>query len=214
MYKLWPCALLLAVAACSAPATPERDPAPAAAFGALEDRLMAAETVRIDYHVTSEGAFDSDIKGRLEITPGGAIELTGNGAFGGQPVELFVRTSNDGYEFGNGSKRKSAPLPPRLREALVIGLTRMGILHNLAVLTAAAPPDRADGGVREWVTVDSFARHGAAVTFDVSVAGQRAASANLEIDADGRPVIRRQTVTFPSGEMKVVERYSDVIIEP
>jgi len=43
------------------------------------------------------------------------------------------------------------PVPPEVREALVIGLTRMGILHNLARLVAGVPPDRASGGVRDWV---------------------------------------------------------------
>jgi hypothetical protein len=114
-----------------------------------------------------------------------------------------------------------------LKEALLLGLTRMGLLHNLARLTANAPPDHADVGVREWVTLSSFAsdrtdpvnapipetfRHG--ISFELTVAEQRAGSAVLEIDAHGRPVIRRQTVEFPAGRMRVVERYSSVTIEP
>jgi hypothetical protein len=52
------------------------------------------------------------------------------------------------------------------------------------------------------------------MSFEISVAGVPSGSASLEIDSQGRPVVRRQTVRFSSGEMRVVERYSTVAIEP
>ena len=48
--------------------------------------------------------------------------------------------------------------PPALNEAIVIGLTRMGHLHNIAVLTGGLPPDHSDGGAADWVRVANFAR--------------------------------------------------------
>jgi type IV secretory pathway protease TraF len=71
--------------------------------------------------------------------------------------------------------------------------------------------------VREWVTVDTFALDALdprAMSFEINVAGAPSGSASLEIDSQGRPVARRQTVRFSSGEMRVVERYSAVAIEP
>jgi hypothetical protein len=56
-------------------------------------------------------------------------------------------------EGGNAVRRFHADAPAGLTEALVLGFTRMGILHNLARLTRGAAPDHADGGVREWVEV-------------------------------------------------------------
>jgi len=224
MHTLWPCALLMLLTACSTAVTRDQDLAledPAAAFGALENRLLAAGTVRFDFHVTAEGVIEADLRGRLDIAPDSGIALTASGAFGGKDVELLLLTDGDRYEYGSGTNRTTAANPPHLKEALIIGLTRMGILHNLALLTTAAPPDGADGGVREWVTADSFAGSAfedagspAVIAFEISVAGQRAGSAALALDADGRPVVRHQTVRFPSGEMRVVERYSDVVIAP
>lgn len=79
----------------------------------------------------------------------------------------------------------------------------MGILNNLARLTGAREPDHADGGVREWVVVDSLPGRGdGALTFDIVVAGQPAGSAALAVDEAGRPTVRHQTVRFPGGEMQ------------
>jgi hypothetical protein len=52
------------------------------------------------------------------------------------------------------------------------------------------------------------------VTFALTVDGEPSGTATLEIDRNGYPAVRRQTVEFPTGEMKVVERYTDVLIEP
>ena len=220
MRKLWLCGFILLVPGCGPAETSEQDSdrnGPGAEFSVLEDRLLKAGTVRFNFHVTAEGVVEADLRGALDITQGGGIQLTGSGHFGRQPVDLLLRSDEEQYEFGNGANRTTAPRPAHLKEALLIGLTRMGILHNLARLTSATSPDHADGGVREWVVVGSFAvdaADSAATSFEMTVAGERAGSASLEIDSLGRPVARRQTVQFPSGEMRVVERYSAVTIEP
>ena len=43
--------------------------------------------------------------------------------------------------------------------------------------------------------------------------GQDVGEATLILDADGLPVERRQTVDFPEGQMRVVERYTNVRID-
>ena len=220
MHKLWCCGVILFCIGCQPSPVPHRDPAqsdPANAFRALEDRLLQAETIQMDFHVTAEGAVEADLRGELKISSTNGVRLTGAGQFAGQMVDLVLQTEGEEYMFGNRADGTVAPVPDHLTEALVIGLTRMGILHNLARLTGAAPPDHADGGVRECVEVNSVTvvpdRSGS-TSFDLTVSGEPSGSALLEIDSSGRPVVRRQTVRFAAGEMRVVERYSSVTINP
>ena len=204
---------LMAVAVSCATPAPE---APDIAFNALEGRLLDAQVVRFAFRVTAEGAVSADIGGTLELGTGDAILLEGNGVFAGDSVDLLLKSDGGQVEFGNGAGRKTAVPPPELREAVLIGLTRMGILHNLARLMANELPDHADGGVTDWVVADSFAvdpGRDAAVSFDLFVAGRPSGSATLEISPAGLPLERHQTVNFPSGVMRVVETYSDVTVE-
>ena len=205
--------LLLILLACGVKSPPAN---PASRFDELESRLLAADTVRFAYSVRADGAVEAELAGNVSIVEG-RIELSGAGHFAGQPVEVFVRGDEGHYEFGNRTTHERLPTPGKLREALLIGFTRMGILHNLARLSGAAPPDHADGGVRQWVTADSIGidpADSASISFRLRVAGQTSGYASLEIDEAGLPVIRRQTVLFPSGEMRVEERYSAVTISP
>jgi hypothetical protein len=181
---------------------------PASEFFSLEERLLAAESLRLEFRVTAEGALEAALQGVLDIGPAADVRLRASGMFDGQPVDLLLRSSAGQVEFGNGTSVTQAPVPASLKEALVIGVTRMGILHNLARLTGGAAPDHAEGGVRDWVTVGTFVLDAGALAFDLTVAGQPAGSATLEIDSNGRPILRRQTVEFPAGQMRVVERYS------
>lgn len=191
-------------------------------FSELEERLASARTLEISFHVTSEGVVESDLEGEIRFAAEESTELRADGNFAGQPVDLVLLSDGERYEFGNGAGTSEAATPPHLREALVIGFTRMGILHNLAMLTGNAPPDGADGGVKEWVMVDAFALEeggggggiSEVVSFSMTVSGTPVGTASLEIDADGLPLVRRQVVQFPEGEMRVVERYHTVSIIP
>jgi hypothetical protein len=93
----------------------------------------------------------------------------------------------------------------------------MGILHNLARLTAGAAPDRTDGTVRSWVEAvepvwyDGTPEVGAhGVSFGIRVAGQTSGRATLCLDAEGGPLGPDQVVEFPGGEMRVRERYVSI----
>jgi len=199
------------------PRSPPSPTDPASAFYTLEDRLLKADTVQFDFYVRAEGALEIDLQGMLDIGPADNIRLTATGEFAGRPVDLLLRSEGDEMEYGDKTNRANAARPAHLKEAIIIGLTRMGILHNLARLMEASAPDHAEGGVGEWVTVDSFAAAADdphTLSFDLTVAGQRSGSATLKIDAEGRPTVRHQTVQFPSGEMRVVEKYSAVEIVP
>lgn len=219
MKRGWCIAFLVAAAACGADESSEEqmaipDPDPEATFSGLEERLLAAESVQLNFHVVAEGAVEVELSGALHVSRGGTLELTGSGHFAGQPVELDARGADGIYEFGSAEGSPVELQPDVLREAVLIGFTRMGILHNLARLTGSAPPDHAEGGVREWVTVSSFADHpvvATGATFDLAVSGEPSGTASIALDV-GHPLERIQTVVFPSGEMRVVETYSQVLI--
>jgi hypothetical protein len=206
---------LLVVGVTSQPATAQDSPAPAPAsqdpaarFDELESRLLARTALCLGFHITSEGAVLSDLRGVFELGPGGVTRLGADGSFAGGTIQLHLRAAEGEYAYGNAATSTTAPVPPHLREALLIGMTRMGLLHNLAMLSGGAPPDRADGGVREWTTVSSVAEDADALTFDLTVSGEPAGVVRLQLDADGLPAQRWQTVMFPEGEMRVIERYT------
>ena len=107
---------------------------------------------------------------------------------------------------------------------LLVGFTRMGILHNVAVLTRGAGPDHADGSADDWVRVENFRDAGerevegaavSGVTFDLMVDGEPSGTGTLWLAvSDGLPVRRDQVVLFPEGEMRVVETYSEIRVIP
>ena len=195
---------------------------PEATWLALENRLLASRELALDFEVTAEGAIDVDLKGSMSMDSGGTVKLHALGVFAGEEVDLSLAAGSGSYEFGRAPNITSGPTPEHLKDAILIGLTRMGILHNLAMLSAGAPPDRADGGVENWVTVEGLSLlppgdpgMGAnSVGFSIMVDGAPAGTASLELDRDGLPVLRRQTVQFPGGEMTVLERYGSVKIHP
>lgn len=184
-------------------------------FDKLEKRLADARVLKMDFNITAEGAVSVEISGNLEMKEG-KITLRGSGVFAGRSVDLFLSSDGKNVEFGNGKERKTAACPADLQNAILTGLTRMGILHNLARLTGNLLPDHADGGAEEWVRVDSLKadpQNSSIVNFNISVAGTTSGSASLEISPSGYPVVRHQTVHFKAGDMRVVEKYSNVKIQ-
>jgi hypothetical protein len=185
-----------------------------AVFADLERRLLDADSLDFEFDITAEGAFAAALSGRLKAE-GALADLDARGTFGGTPVALSLTADGQQLSGGNAARTFSAARPADLKPALILGLTRMGLLHNLARLTAAVAPDRADGGVREWVDVreldfstDVDDAREIGLTFAIHVSGQKTAQATLVLDRiSGLPRLRTQQVSFPGGTMNVVERY-------
>ncbi|MBA2669321.1 MAG: hypothetical protein H0U67_02995 [Gemmatimonadetes bacterium] len=191
---------------------PHREPA--AIIEALEARLLS-DPVHLRYRVTASGAFAAELDGMLDLSAHES-QLSANGTFGDSPVSLHLAADSDSMRIESPQGAKSESTPHRLRESLAIGLVRMGVLHNLARLTGGSAPDRAGGGVREWVELreiradTTVAPHidWVGVRFDIHVSGTRTAEAVLWIHrTTGVPVRREQVVSFPGGSMSVVEEY-------
>jgi len=182
----------------------------------VESRLLE-EGLRggLSFEVSASGAFEARLAGTVRAETGGAVDLTAQGTFGGESVTLAL-SAQDGQMSGGSEGRPqfTAPTPPALHEALVIGLTRMGVLHNLARLASGTAPDHAEGGVADWVEAREVqwavgeAEVGVrGISFEIWVSGQPAGEAIVWLDAEGQLAGRTQTVRFPGGEMVVRERY-------
>jgi predicted esterase/predicted DNA-binding protein (MmcQ/YjbR family) len=186
----------------------------AAAFEAVEDRLMGTDGV-VEFRVTAGGAFTAALDGVLRVVGPDEARLVVDGQFGGAPVALTLLAGDGRMVGGNQDTTFRHGTSAELRESLILGFTRMGILHNLARLVAGRPPDHADGGVREWVQVadvawveDAAGSGARGLGFEVVVSGTPAARAEVVLDAAALPRARDVVVRFPGGEMTVREEYS------
>ena len=194
-----------------------------AIFHQLEATLVAADTVLFECSITAEGVVSSDLAGSLWLASGNRARIGVAGTFASEAVELTLLSDGTRLDGGSGAATFDIETPIGLREAILIGAMRMGLLHNLAMLTGGAPPDGADGSVREWVQVSGFATGDVAVIegaearpirFQLTVAGRPSGEAELWIDTkSGLPVRRNQTVRFDSGDMRVVETYLRVELD-
>ena len=188
-----------------------------ATFEALEDRLLSAESFSLDFHVTAEGVIEANLEGSLRAASSGQVELEARGTFLERELEMHMVTDGDSLRMTTTELSDAVALPAEVYEALAIGLTRMGILHNLASLSTVTEPEHSEVGIGEWVTVGEFGTGTAGehdgVSFGIFVEGQRTSGAVLAI-LDGIPVERTQIVDFPGGAMTVRERYTDFAINP
>lgn len=189
----------------------------------LERRLQAASRVEIAFEIQSEGTVVSLLRGTLAWSRDAEFRLDATGEFDGKPQQLELRADAETLEVRvAGELRHTGPRPSKLIEAVVLGLTRQGLLHNLAMAVGGLPPSLADGGFAEWMRVvepqlgppEVFGSDEARpLEFQIEVEGQHVGHATLWLRDGDIPLERRQTVEFPEGQMKVVERYSTFIVE-
>ena len=197
---------------------------PAEIVRQLEQRLLTAQRVVIESDIRAQGIVAVHLRGRAELTPRNHLTLTGSGSMFDKTVALSLRADSRTLEMQHGSAPRHESVAPESNRAIIIGLVRMGLLHNLARLSTGQGPDHAGGGVEQWVALDSyrpttFAQDGElegtfSFGFDIQVDGQPAGSARLWLDpVSGLPRRREQTVRFPQGEMKVVEDYRQFVVD-
>ena len=215
---------LLAVAALALSAAASAQDDPAALITQLEVRLLAAQHVAIEATIESHGVIPSNLKGRSELFDRNRATWSYAGDFAGQPAELSLASDGRALDMKSGTRAEQGPVGPESNRALLIGLVRMGLLHNLARLSGLAAPDHAQGGVEQWVRLDSFRPTTYAIGgdlegmmsfgFDLVVAGNTSGSARLWLDpATGLPRRRQLTVRFPQGDMTVTEDYTRFLVE-
>ena len=192
---------------------------PAELIAQLEARMLAAQRVVIEAQIESSGAVASRLRGRSEILERNRARLTYAGEFAGRATELGLRSDGRALELRSGGQHSELPAPAQSNRALLVGFLRMGLLHNLARLTELKAPDHAEGGVDQWVTLDSFrpttfAQSGEleglmAFSFDLVVDGEDSATVRIWLDpVSNLPRRRELIVRFARGEMRVVETYT------
>jgi len=190
-----------------------------AQLAALEARLLAAAELDVRAELVAEGAFTAKLRSSLALR-GDTAALRARGRFGDELVEAAVMV--DGREQLALTNRgpRTDPAPPDARGALVIGLVRMGVLHNVARIVGGQGFDHAEGGAAQWVVATDVAvgpertiegRAARSLAFGIAVNGQPSGRATLWLHPDtGLPWLREQVVAFPGGEMRVTERYIGV----
>jgi hypothetical protein len=209
-------ALALALVACTPAsvtkprAEPGPAPAPVDAAGALatlEHRLLAASSVEIAIKVQASGAHTAELGANLVVAAGNKVRLDVQGTLDGSPVDLHY--ASDGSAMSDGSFT-----PSHLGEAFLLGFTRMGALHNIAVLAMGGSVDHASGDVAEWVRpVDvrwlapKRGQDARMLQFGLEVAGKRGGATVLWLNEQDLPYKRTLSVQFDTGTMDVEEHY-------
>ncbi len=211
---------LFAVLALLLPAAlplPAQDVRAEGAFRELEEKLLKEPSLHFKFEITSQGSVDSSLHGQLRLKNGNKVEIQFSGTYQSRPVSVRFESDAKRMHWVAGDRKYELPTPKALNEGLVVGFTRMGLLHNLSALLAGKPPDHTDGSVEEWVQVSDFLfaapdpsskLRGRSIRFRISVDGKYVGDADYWISPLTRtPVERRQTVHLAEGDMKVVESY-------
>lgn len=187
----------------------------------VEARLLEAEPLEIAFEVTAEGELSVDASGVARFGGEGEMTFEARGTFAGQPFDGRLQADGETLRGGSAAGTVDQPVPPALKEAMVLGFMRGGILDDLGRLSRGEVPAHADGEVRPWMAVVDH-RLGEPtevdgvrawpLSFDITRGGEPAAEATLWIDAGGGlPLRRRQVVLGPEGQTHVVERYTSVV---
>ncbi|HWW62135.1 MAG TPA: hypothetical protein VN181_12265 [Thermoanaerobaculia bacterium] len=203
MKNVWP--LLFLIAACATTPVPqapvEAAPVPpprvsssavpgAEQFAALEAQLLEADPFILRFHIESKGAITALAKGDV-IRIHDSFSLHAYGKAGGEDKEGDLKLEH---------------APEATRRTVILGMTRMGLLHNIYRLYSKQDVDadidrRVEAGNVMW---DPVARK---FTFDIMVQGAKTAEVELWVNEANRPVQRHVVVHFPQGDMNVRESY-------
>jgi hypothetical protein len=190
---------------------PRGTPAGTDRLRALEDKLERARTVRIHGRLRSRGLITTDFSGILALGSENRARLELKGEMQGKPAE--ARLVSDGRTLViRGETRIEKPTPVGLDAALIIGLTRLGLLHNVVRIAAGETPDHADGTVRKWLTVGDVSTTpsggGERLAWTISMNGERVGEANLWLDGKtGLPLRKLVLAHTPAGEFLAEESY-------
>lgn len=176
-------ALLLA-AACSGDCRAQ------ALFQTMERKLLSAQPLQLEVQSRADGAVRADATSEVSVGP--ATRVHTKGSFMGAPF----------------AKDFDQPTTPNLREAVIIGLSRMGFLHNAVNLSQDNGIDHGAVGARDWLEPVNFKRVKGGVAYALMVSGKQTSEVTLLIDSKtARPKKRDMVVHFPNGNMHVIETY-------
>ncbi len=178
-------------------------------YAALEQRLLAPTGIDLRARMELEGIITGELNASLFLSPTDVVELSLHGDFNGSEESLTLIGDPRSLRVHHNDSVHVLDHAAELREGLVLGLLRMGLMHNLACLLMEHRLDGVDGSVRGWLSYhDLHQRSEAELFFGISVRGENCAHATLLLDAQGLPQRREQEVVFPAGHLLVHETYS------
>lgn len=187
-----------------------------------ESALIGGKNVTATFEIDSKGENAAHLTGTLDLVDGNALHLVAEGNFKSEPVQLELDSRDPSGILRTTTKGPSVSShrdPPayKLRESVGLGLARMGLLHNLALLSLDQPLEKTGGGFADWAKATapkdgpSDTVNGEAckrVEFGIEVEGQKMGEASVCIaDATGLPLQRTSTVHFPTGDMTLSETF-------
>jgi hypothetical protein len=184
------------------------------AFASMEKALLALDGKQLDVKVISSGAVQSEFEGHIRNAQNNQLHMKFDGHFMNQTKKILITSDGSKYKYGD---KQAETTPSDLNRGVYVGLTHMGVLHNLAMLSMGHPPDYTHGKVHDILQAkdvelmgldDSHGEPAHKVRFKLIVKGVESAEATLWISKKTHlPLRREQTVHFEQGDMSVVETY-------
>lgn len=165
--------------------------------------------LKTSYRAISTGAYEINLSGEVDLVPGKKLNWTSSGNFGARPIDFELTADSDSVFYESQAETTAWVRPDFLDEAVIKGLFRMGIMHNLAVLSGGKLPDHSDSdSIDVWLSTDfsAYPQPSDTLIFNVLVNGNPTAKAELVLDDKNRPLYRWQHVEMGGG-MTVEERF-------
>lgn len=195
---------------------------PREAFDYMEERLINVDSFYTGVIIDADSLFPVQLVAEVWGGPNNLLNIKADGNMAEFLAPATLRLVSDGERMVGGRSEEigfDTTTARDLREAVAVGITRMGILHNLTRLYTGNAPDHSDGGVQDWVQVHSFEWMEPEVVarkltrpmhFTISVDGEDTAEATLYIRREtGLPMRRVQTVQLADGgAISIDERYT------
>lgn len=202
---------------------------PEKVISAMEASLLKIKNRKLKFRTEATGAIAATFEGEVIFKKGNVIDYRTAGKFLGKEHKLFLLSDGARLRGGSEAKPFESACPAELRSGILIGMSRMGLMHNIARLSGNQPPERTDGTVTKWLGIvePKFAKDHApdtpqagaelkhndkklmVVFFKLSVDGKNTGDVELWIDTKTNlPSYRAITVHFPQGDMFVTEKYT------
>lgn len=184
-------------------------------FDRAEDALLRAQELTATFEISAQGQTNAHLTGTIRLLAGNALRLVAEGNIGPDSVQLELDSRDETGTLRSITKGASVsshrePPAPKLREAVVLGLTRLGLLHQLSALSKDQPIEKAEGGFSDWVkTIRRIEgppqENCRAVDFKMEIAGKEMGNASICVaDATGLVLKRNQV----SGDLTVKETFT------
>lgn len=187
-------------------------------FESLEALLTRAGRFDLKAHVVSSGAITSDLSADVGVANSGIVAIRMHGTLEGKPDNVTLRTDGVVTMVTKDGEDKRLQPGHGMRDAVQLGFVRVGLWHNLLLLSNGMQPEHHEGGIKSWANVANIhyalaSRTGlSGLTFDVLIEHEKVGVATLWIDDKSQmPVKREQTLVVDGKTVQTVEDYSNFV---